>query len=297
MTNQDQLQPVGAFAAPGNWYRGALHVHTTESDGRQSPTEVLVRYRDAGYHFVCITDHGRVTTATGPDGLLVLPGIELGCGGGSPLKAWHFVGLGVAKPPSKNPETPRDIMKFLKGNARFVVAGHPYWSNLSGEDVAGLDGCDAVEVHNTVCGVEISRGGSEPAWDYALSTKTRLMGVAVDDTHQKSADLGKGWVCVRAPELSAEAIFAALKAGNFYASTGPEILNFSRTAGRFMVITAPCRTISFMANSCYGVSHHAEPGRSLTQAEYRLQGPETYLRVQCTDEAGRRAWTNPVYLT
>src|SRR2546430_6921965 len=41
--------------------RGGEICHTTESDGEFRPRELLRMYRDAGYSFVCITDHNRVT--------------------------------------------------------------------------------------------------------------------------------------------------------------------------------------------------------------------------------------------
>ena len=38
-------------------YRGDLHVHTTRSDGRESPEYVVAEYRRAGFDFMAITDH------------------------------------------------------------------------------------------------------------------------------------------------------------------------------------------------------------------------------------------------
>ena len=134
MTTQPDATSIGPFGAQGNWYRGALHVHTTNSDGRGSPAEVLERYRDAGYHFVVLTDHDKVTRADGPEGLLVLPGIELGCSTERPRKFWHIVGIGCEREPDGAFTKARDIVKFLRKHAELVLAGHPYWSNLSGRD-------------------------------------------------------------------------------------------------------------------------------------------------------------------
>ena len=39
------------------WYKGNLHTHTTRSDGRKSPEEVMALYRDHGYDFLALTDH------------------------------------------------------------------------------------------------------------------------------------------------------------------------------------------------------------------------------------------------
>ncbi len=284
----------GPFAAPGNWYRGALHVHTTGSDGREPPEEVVRRYHESGYHFVVLTDHDRLTRCEAPEGMLVLPGIELGCNSGPPDKYWHFVGVGIDTEPAKKLESPEDIAEFLKRRAKFTTLGHPYWSQLSGEDVRLMADCDAMEVHNTVCQLA-SRGASEQPWDHVLSSGARLNAVAVDDSHQKPNDLGRGWVMVKASELSADAIYAALRNGHFYASTGPEIHDWNRLEDAIRVQTSPCRTISFMCNTWYGQRFDAEPDQTFTEATYFIQGPEVYLRVQVTDADGKRAWTNPIY--
>src|SRR5437667_9817521 len=55
------LQISNPYAVPGEFCKAQLHCHTTESDGRFRPKELLQMYRDAGYSFVCITDHNRVT--------------------------------------------------------------------------------------------------------------------------------------------------------------------------------------------------------------------------------------------
>jgi len=46
-----------AFEAPGRFWRGNLHGHSTGSDGALAPLEVCARYRAAGYDFVAVSDH------------------------------------------------------------------------------------------------------------------------------------------------------------------------------------------------------------------------------------------------
>ena len=63
--------------------KGALHVHTTCSDGGLLPEEVLRVYRDLGFDFVALTDHDFLLKpdayADVPDqfeGMLVFKGVE-----------------------------------------------------------------------------------------------------------------------------------------------------------------------------------------------------------------------------
>ena len=46
-----------AFTAPGRFWRGNLHTHSTNSDGVLPPEEVCRRYRAEGYDFLALTDH------------------------------------------------------------------------------------------------------------------------------------------------------------------------------------------------------------------------------------------------
>ncbi len=39
------------------WFRGTFHIHTLWSDGYAFPETAIQYYKNAGYHFVCITDH------------------------------------------------------------------------------------------------------------------------------------------------------------------------------------------------------------------------------------------------
>ena len=49
------------FKEKGNWYKGVLHVHTTNSDGALSPEEHALIYQKKGYHFLNFADHNKVT--------------------------------------------------------------------------------------------------------------------------------------------------------------------------------------------------------------------------------------------
>ena len=59
-------RPSRTPAAPASqperrWYRGALHLHTTHSDGALTPAALAATAREAGFDFVAITDHNNTT--------------------------------------------------------------------------------------------------------------------------------------------------------------------------------------------------------------------------------------------
>lgn len=70
-------------ASNGAALKGALHTHTTCSDGQLSPAEVLRVYRDLGFDFVALTDHDFLLRSGAYDdvpeefeGMLVFRGVE-----------------------------------------------------------------------------------------------------------------------------------------------------------------------------------------------------------------------------
>ena len=53
----DKKDLVNPFAIKGKWYKAALHVHTTTSDGDVDVATRIKQYRDKGFDIVAITDH------------------------------------------------------------------------------------------------------------------------------------------------------------------------------------------------------------------------------------------------
>lgn len=106
---------LSAFTAPGRFWRGNLHTHSTRSDGCLEPAEVCRRYRDEGYDFLALTDHfvgryGYPITDTRPfraPGFTTLPGAELHSGPMENGELWHILAVGL-------PEdfTPPDVPDF-----------------------------------------------------------------------------------------------------------------------------------------------------------------------------------------
>ena len=75
---QEASAQANPFAAPGQWYKGAVHVHTTRSDGQLSPQEVMKAHREKGYDFLAITDHNTITDLSGlsDETFLNIPSVE-----------------------------------------------------------------------------------------------------------------------------------------------------------------------------------------------------------------------------
>jgi predicted metal-dependent phosphoesterase TrpH len=175
------------FTAPGNWYKGNLHAHTTESDGAMTPAETVALYRDAGYDFLALTDHWKVTAAAaGADGgFLLLLGVELDGDRSETGEGYHILGFGLEHAgTAPQQSTVAQAIQWIRDHGGEAVLAHPYWSGLAVADLAKWKGHLGIEVFNTVCDQMIAKGCSSVQWDDLLSRDRLTWGFAVDDCHQ-----------------------------------------------------------------------------------------------------------------
>lgn len=287
---------INPFTLPGNWYQGNLHSHTTNSDGGGTPEEVVARYRAAGHDFLALTDHWHTTDPAGlaPEGFLLLPSFEWDGDRTELGDTYHILGLGlrtVGRPPELS--TVQEAIDWIAGEGGLAVIAHPSWSGLTAAELLRWEGYVGIEVFNTVCGKLNGKPTSSVQWDDVLARGRCLWGFAVDDYHRHPSE-ACARVMVKAPALTVDSILAALRTGCFYSTCGPTIEEVQLADDTTHVRTSPVREISFMGQAWVGRNYSAPDGELITEASYTLQGWERYLRLECVDAEGRRAWTNPV---
>ena len=296
----------------GNWYKGNLHTHSTNSDGRKTPEEIVQIYKDHGYQFLAFTEHELYThnRALSDKDFLILPGVELSCCNPDPWRIYHMLGIG-RRAAGDGPSTENGfsdgqrfpvrkwedlgsaqaVLDEIRQADNLAVFNHPIWSRLELTDFIDLNGYFAMEIYNYGCAVE-----SHTYWDSLLRRGRKIWGVADDDAHFALEDYCGGWVMVNAPALTIEAVTGALLEGNFYSSSGPEIYRFEAEDGVVNVDCSDAREIHFVTYESFGSSLFARSGESLHHGEFRLSGEELYVRAEIIDHSGRTAWSNPIFL-
>jgi len=286
------------WALPGRWFRGALHVHTTQSDGALDPAAAIAWYREHRYDFAAITDHGILTdtSALGDDSFLALPGIELGAGRTDIGGNYHIVGLGVTREPTLAPEgSAQDAINGVREAGGEAVLAHPYWSGAVLGDLLPLAGHLALEVFNSTCEESIAKGLSAVHWDELLARGRRLWGLAVDDAHWRRPDHGEAWIVLKARRLTREAVMQALRDGHFYSSRGPRITGVEVVEGAVRATCSSVAAITFVCDNWRGKRFHATTEAGISRAEFVPPPEVRYVRVECVDRQGRVAWSNPIY--
>ena len=309
MHNSTILTPESLpFSLPGRFYRGNLHGHSTNSDGHWSPAEYIRQYRLNGYDFVALTDHcmeqyGYAITDTREfrsDNFTTLIGAELHPGQIESGGPWHLlaVGLPLDFETLREGDTGASVAQRAMDADAFVAVPHPNGFTLTVADFETLGAVHAVECYNGVSDGDSDRGFSWHYIDLLLHRGHRVGAIATDDTHSREDlnDFMRGWVYVKAESQTPEALLHALKAGHYYSSTGAQLHQVAFDGRDRLVVECSPATNIFVTDDRAGVLGRAS-GALLTQAEFDLSEVSSrWLRVTVRDDAGRRAWTNPVWL-
>jgi len=281
------------------WFKGSVHSHTTASDGALTPAESIRKHRQLGYDFVAISDHRTITdtSAFSGEGFLTIPAGEFG----------GVVGIDITKQVRAGDGAMAEQISEVVSQGGLAVVAHPHWSGLTVDRIKSLGKFDGMEIFNN--GVEVGTGNGYAAelWDLLLSDGLRIWGFAVDDAHHKGhSTINNGWIMVHADQLSREQIVGSIRSGNFYSTQGPEFHSIDVDSPRLSVRTSPVRRMKFISTGVgRGRVIHAQDDEPLTKAEIELDEKISwnndrryfkYVRIEIEDQAGRRAWSNPIFL-
>lgn len=289
------------FPEGGIWMKGNLHSHSRVSDGYFEPLELAKLYASHGYDFLSMTDHNVFVphSELSPEEILLLTGVEhdleYSCD-----KCVHIVGLGKAEQTETSYPcrkyttqelTEQQYLDIMRNDGQFVSLAHPMWSRMEPEEVSALHGFHAIEVYNNGTEHLCHAGHAEAYWDMLLRHGQRVFAIACDDVHV-ACDLFGGWVCVKAEERTREAVLKALFKGEYYSSSGPEIYDFGLDGDQVYIECSPCREVHMISYPPRGKTSFAD---GQTEAVFALTGREKYIRIECIDNSGRVAWTNPIF--
>ena len=288
----------------GRFHKGNLHTHSTLSDGRLEPQEVCRRYREAGYDFICLSDHflpayGFRVSDTRPyrtDGFTTLLGAEVHVPSTILGEAWHLLANGLPldfEPPCKG-ETAAALAERCAAAGAFVTIVHPAWHGLLLDDARSITAAHAVEVYNHTSAVLTDRGDGTVMLDQLLAAGHRVHALACDDAHFEVDDAFGAWVMVRSEANEPEPLLAALKAGHYYSSTGAQLHDIRFEGDELVVQCSPARAVFLQGK---GSRATQVLGEGLTEVRLPAQalGKHSYLRVTVVDAEGRRAWSNPFW--
>ena len=282
------------------FFKGNLHTHTTNTDGRKSPEEVLDIYQAQGYDFIALTDHWK-RTVDQPymrDGMLVMTGTELDYT--LPGQVIHIVGVGVDESvlenATRNGGAQSGVNAIRKAGGRAILA-HPAWSLNTPEIIGALRNLTATEIYNSVSAFPWNgdRADSTCVLDVCAAQGHLLNTVAADDSHFYTGENCTSYIMLQTDELTQENVLKALDEGAFYATRGPRFEQIEVTEDEIRVKCSAVKYVIFHSDLPW-VGGRTVSGDQLTEASFKINRSrsEQFIRVILIDEQGRRAWANPI---
>ena len=297
-----------------NWYKGNIHTHTTKSDGDEDPDLVTRWYRDHGYDFLVLSDHNHRTILEHEieDGPLMIPGEEVTARISIGQVPIHINGIGIRR--MVEPIDLDEIVATIQANVNSILdAGgiaqlnHPnYEWAFNHEHISQVEGASLMEIHNAHPAVNTygapGKPSTEEMWDLVLSAGTVIFGTATDDSHNyhdftpDKSNPGRGWVVVRATELTVDAIVDGLATGQFYSSTGVNLTDLWIEPESIELGIEPNRSAIFVTTFSGRDGEVLQETEGL-EASYQITGEEGYVRATVRSSSGPHAWTQPVFVS
>lgn len=229
-----------------------------------------------------------------------------------------------------------------------AIVNHPNFGwGLTAEEMIAAEEIEYFEVFNGHSGVrnygDATHASCERVWDILLAVRLGKLklpvvyGVATDDAHAYhefavgKTNPGRGWVMVRAERLTAENLVKAIKAGDFYFSTGVALDAVGKVDGKFTLaihaepgVTYHTEFVATLKDTPLTSEpvtdekgqpltvtrrYHADIGKVVAESmdanpTYTLTGKELYVRAKVTSSKSHPnpyqkgdpevAWTQPV---
>jgi hypothetical protein len=311
------LSPAAQTAPePGwRWFKGNLHTHTINSDGDSAPDDVARWYKEHRYNFLVLTDHDFLTEPEGlnaifaaRDKFLLIPGEEVSARHEElPIHVNAFDIRATILPlgGASVLETVQKNVDAIRQAGGMPSLNHPnfHWA-VRPDELRQVNGLKLFEVYNGHPTVNNWGGGGfeslDAMWDTVLTAGREVYGIAVDDAHNfktlgpQYSNPGRGWVMVRARELSTRSVLDALQRGDFYASTGVVLEDVERLDDGLRIKIAEQPQIRF-TTEFFGAEGKLLSKTFENPADYRLKPGDAYVRARVSDSNGWRAWVQPVF--
>jgi hypothetical protein len=276
------------------WYRGNTHTHAkfADDDDKNDVPVIASWYEKAGYNFLVLSEHNDHLPekkvfchdeASDPPKFIMLCGVEMS-------ESRHHTALGIDRFLIGEKSLQDGVNKVLNAGG-VPILNHPMDPVMTAAEFIGTEGLNHMEIVNG--GRLKDTPASEILWDSILSASggRRVFAVASDDNHYKEANVGRGWIMVKAKKLTKDAIEESIKQGDYYATTGVLLNDCSVKRKMVAVNSQNGDTIRFIGKN--GTVLKTVIGES---GKYKIKGNELYVRVKITNNEGKAAWTQPYFV-
>jgi len=274
------------YVAKTNVYKGQLHCHSTESDGVDTPTEIVTAYKNAGYDFVCLTDHDNLTADPEVADILFIPGVEET----SSLPTAHIGHINADAQLGKTSAQTIIESIIVETNALASLNHAVSYSSLRPDNYLNLEDLQLMEILSP-------NGSDEIPWVELLDSGKPIWCIAEDDCHDiGGANFNKYLVKVYADSCTITNIIDSLRNGNFYAMEvdGSTITDLSLSGNTISITVSDSSNIEWLGKG----NRALQTDNAVTTASYTIKGNERYVRLRIKNVASSDyTFTQPIFIS
>lgn len=247
------------------------------------PIDVVNAYKEERYSFLFITDENNITPVDtlSDSTFLYFTGEEA-------IMEQHVSCLNIQR--AVAPTTFRAVIDSTNAQGGFAVVNHPLRKNhyVYAGEIIDIEEIQYIEIFNGKSEKDLAHD-NQMLWDSILSAGRLVYGIASDDFHEMK-HISKGWIMVSSPQLQKDSIINAIKNGAFYSSTGVHFTELTVEDSTIIIAAENATKIVFIGNN----RDTLQTSFSDTSS-YRIDGNEGYIRVEASDNAGKKAWSQPLF--
>lgn len=199
------------------------------------------------------------------------------------------------------PEQINELIRRARSAGFYVTYNHPTWSREDYTRYCAYHGMDAMEIGNYDALTQGLPEYNDRVYDDMLIGGERIGCIATDDNHNKHPGTGNWdsfgcWTMIGAERLDYRSVTAALEAGAYYATEGPEINELTFEDGKLRIRTSPAERICFSTGRRHSAFCANADGSPVTEAEFEPFERDIFIRVTVIDHRGKSAWTRAYFL-
>ena len=195
------------------------------------------------------------------------------------------------------------VFKTMKDEGFISTLNHPTWSMQYYCDYIQYENVDNLEIYNHACFLSGHDEHNGHAYDALLRNKgNKLFITCCDDNHRHITDEVKmdmfgGFTMFKAPSLTYANIMDSFEKGIFYCSEGPDISELYVEDGYIVLKSkTPLQLIRLVSGEQHVQVKHIKNGKAIYDASFEIRPDVGYIRLECVDLTGKRAYTNAYFV-
>lgn len=190
-----------------------------------------------------------------------------------------------------------ELIQTARENGYIAAYNHPWWSMEDEADILKYEGFFSMEMCNYGSYLIGHLEYNAALYDKMLSCGKRIFCHSADDNHNAEpvgspeCDSFGGFTMIMPEAFTYDAVIKAMETGEMYSSMGPEFREISMTGNKIHIECSDVERIMVFTGSKHPERKFAEPGKTISSADFEIDDRAKFVRVSVVDKYGKFADT------